>query len=811
MDTLINDIHYAVRSLLKSPGFTVVAVLTLALGIGANAAIFSVVNGVLLTPLPYRQPERLVSVNHFYPSLNNLRASVSVPGFRDYSGLSGVFERAAVENQMAMNLTGGGEPERVAVVKVSGDFFPTFGVAPMLGRALQPDEAQAGKEHVAVLSWGFWQSHFGGDRAVIGRKLLLDNENYEIVGVMPASFHDFFAGRSDLWSPITFKPAEYADNRWTNEYLAFTGRLAPGVSLQQAQVSMHAHAEQLKAKFPGQFSPDWDLQVTGLAAESARNIRSGLLMLLGAVAFVLLIACANVANLQLARTSAKARDIAVRVALGASPRRLMRLLLTESMVLALAGGLLGLLLATWGVPVLLTLNAGNLPPTAHIGVDFRVLAFALLISLGTGIIFGLMPAIQVAQSDLHASLKEGGRGGIGERGSLALRRGLVVSTIALALTLLVGAGLLIRSFSRLVGVDPGFHPDHLLTFVVTLPQARYSNDTLRDAVLDRIDGALNHVPGVISAGGTSNIPFGGNWSTTSFNVEGFQAAKGAPNPWGDIRVVTPNYLPSLKAPLISGRQFTPQDRVGAPEVAIVDQEMVDRYWPHTDPIGRRLTFDNLTDSTVHWIQVVGVVGHTMHEGLDAKKRTQLYLPLAQQGLPFLGFTVRTAGDPMTALPAVRAAVKGVDADLPLAGVKTMDELIEQSTGSRRFAMILLGGFALLALVLASIGLYGVMSYTVTQRTRELGVRLALGANAGDVLGLVLGQGVRLALAGVGIGLVAAFGVTRVMQSLLFNLSPTDPLTFVAIPLILVSVALLASYLPARRATQVDPMVALRAE
>ena len=810
METLLQDLRYAVRSLLHSPAFTGIALLTLALGIGANTAIFSVVNGVLLAPLPYPAPEQLVTVNHFYPSLNNLRAPVSAPGFRDYKARTDIFGSAAVERSMGMNLTGTGEPRRVDVIRVSGDYFTIFGVPPALGRALRPDEAEEGHNHVVVLSWGFWQQHFGGDRGALGRKVTLDNEDYEVVGVASAGFRDFFSRRVDLWTPITFKPADFADTRRTSEGLLFVGRLAPGMTVRRAQTAMHALAAQLRAAYPNSYAPDWDLQVTALSVEAARNLRAGLLLLLGAVAFVLLIVCANVANLQLARTAAKARDVAVRVALGASPRRLVRHLLTESLTLAVAGGALGLLVAVWGVPALLSLTANSLPPTAHVGLDASVLVFALVASLGTGLLFGLAPAVQVARADLHETLKEGGRA-VGQRSSLALRRALVVTTVALALTLLVGAGLLIRSFGRLVDVDPGFKPDHLLTFNVTLPPAKYPNDTVRFGVLQRLTAAIAAAPGVVGAGGTSNIPFGGNWSTASFNVEGYQVPANAPMPWGDMRTVTASYLPTMGVPLIAGRQFTDADRDGAPAVCIVDQEMVRRFWPNSDPIGKRITFNNLTDSSIQWIQVVGVVGHMAHEGLDAQKRVQVYFSLAQNVRPFLGFTVRTAGDPLSAVGAVRAAMQSVDPDLPLAGIETMDHLIEQSMGGRRFAMLLLGAFAVLAMILASIGLYGVMSYTVTQRARELGVRVALGASTGEVVGLVLGQGVRLTLVGIGVGLLAALLLTRVMRGMVFGVSTTDPMTFVAIPMLLVGVALVATYLPARRATAVDPVEALRTE
>ena len=811
MERLVQDLRYAVRTLRKSPGFTLVAALTLALGIGANTAIFSVIDAVLLRPLPYRQPDRLVDVNHFYPSLNNLRAGVSVPGFRDYGARTDLFEKSAVETPAAMNLTGAGEPERVNVTRVSGDFFTTLGIPAALGRTIRPDEAQDGHNRVLVLTDGYWRRKFGADPTVVGRTLRLSDVDYQVVGVMPASFRDFFGRQTDLWTPVVFQPADFGDNRRTNEFLSFIGRLAPGVSLQKAQAEMHVLAKQLKSTYTRSYAPDWDLQVTSLNEEAAGGLRRALLVLLGAVGFVLLIACANVANLQLARTAGRAREIAVRVALGASPRRLVRQLLTESLLLSLLGGGLGLLLAVWGVPALLALTPRTLPPSGAVRIDPLVLGFALAASVATGLLFGFMPALQVGRSDVHESLKEGGRGAVGDRGSLALRRGLVVTTVALALTLLAGAGLLIRSFSRLVAVDPGFQPDHLLTFNVSLPQAKYPNDTVRIAVLERLMAAIGAVPGVVSVGGTSNIPFGGNWSTASFNVEGYQRPPNAPMPWGDMRVVTAGYLPTIRAPLKAGRQFTDADRLGGQRVCIVDEDVVRRFWPNTDPVGKRITFNDLTDTNITWITVVGEVAHTLHTGLDDAHRVQVYFPLGQRGLPFLGVVVRTAGDPLAALASVRTAMRGVDPDLPLASVNTMDALITQTTGPRRFSLFLLGGFAALAVVLASIGLYGVMSYMVTQRSRELGVRLALGAGKADVLGLVLRQGVALALGGVLIGLVAALALTRVMQGMLFQTGAKDPVTFVLVPLLLVGVAAFASWLPARRATRVDPIVALRAE
>jgi predicted permease len=627
---------------------------------------------------------------------------------------------------------------------------------------------------------------------------------------MPASFRGFFNRNAQLWAPLVFTPEQLTQGP-TNEFLAFTGRIRAGMTPEQAQSEFHSVARQLKADAPNSYPTDWDLLVTTLNEKATGGIRRALFVLLGAVGLVLLIACANVANLQLARAASRAREMAVRVAMGASPFTLIRQLLTESVLLALVGGVLGILLAAWGVPALLSLNAQNLPPSNDIGLDGTVLGFTLAVSVVTGLIFGLAPAVRVARTNLHDTLKEGGRGNAGDLGGLALRRGLVVGTVALALTLLVGAGLMIKSFARLVGVDPGFPSEGLLTFNVALPATKYANDTVRVAALERVEQAIAAVPGVTSVGGTSVLPFGGSWSTGSFSVEGYQTPANTPGPWGDQRVVTPGFLPTLGTPLVKGRQFTEQDATGAPAVVIVDEEMVHRYWPKDDPIGKRITFNNLTDSSITWINVVGVVGHTMHEGLDGGRRVQLYFPLRQAAIPGMAFTVRSKGNPTALVPQIKAAIKGVDPDLPMAGVNLMDDLIEGSTGPRRFSMVLLAIFSSLAGALAAIGLYGVMSFTVTQRSRELGVRLALGAGTTDVLRLVLNQGMRLAVVGVGIGLTAALILSRVLRSMLFNVSATDPLTFVSIPLLLMGVTLLATWLPARRATRVDPVVVLRDE
>ncbi len=809
MGALRQDVGYALRTLRKSPGFAAVAILTLGLGIGATTAIFSVINAVLLRPLPYAAPDRLVTVEHFYPSLNNMEAPVSVPGFRDYSAQQQLFSSAAVEQGWAPNLTGEGEPERLGGLRVTGDYFKTFGVPALVGRGLLPEDAVAGRERVVVLGHGLWQRLFAGDRNVVGRSLQLDGQAHEIIGVMPESFRGFWARRAELWTPLVFQPDQFSDNARTNEFLNFAARLQDGVTVEQARGEMHALATRLKADFPDQYAPTWDLHLTTLPEEANGGSRRALYVLLGAVTAVLLIACANVANLQLARAAGRGREIAVRVALGASPAALLRQLLVESLVLALAGGALGVLLAVWGVPALLSLNSGAVTPSPALVLDARVLGFALGISLLTGLLFGLVPALRVSRTSVADTMKDGARGAAGDRGGLTLRRGLVVATVALALTLLVGAGLLVRSFARLLGVDPGFNPERVLTFNVALPAASYPNDTVRVAFFERATAAIGAVPGVTAVGGTSVLPFGGSWATGSFTVEGYQTPANTPGPWGDIRLVTPGFIEVLEIPLRQGRGLTAEDRAGGPRVVVVDEEMVQRYWPNEDPIGKRITFNNPGDSAIIWIEVVGVVGHTMHEGLDGGRRVQLYLPIAQVPIPFLAFAVRTAGEPLAALPAVKAAIGTVDRNLPVANSSSLETLIEGTTGPRRFSMVLLTLFSGLAALLAAIGLYGVMAYTVTQRTRELGVRLALGASARDLLGLVVGQGMRLVVLGVGIGLLAALGLSRLLTTMLFGVRGTDILTYTGITVLLLAVTAFATWLPARRATRVDPAVVLR--
>ena len=814
MDTLLQDLRYSVRRLAKSPGFTAIVVLTLALGIGANTAIFSAVNAVLLRPLPYGEPQRLVTIEHLYPSLE-LEAPVSAPGFLDYQRKSRSFESMAVQTGWQAILTGVDDPVRMRGQRVTGQFFSTLRVPALLGRTLQPGEDSPGRERVAVLSYEAWRRIFGGAPDIVGRSLALNGESYEVVGVMPSGFRDFFNRNAEIWAPLVFRPEQMTDENRTSEFLNLTARMRPGVPLEQAAGEIRTLAEQLKRDYPDSYPSDWSLLVTPLGIQATGDIRPALLVLLGAVGFVLLIACANVANLLLARAAARSKEIAVRTALGATRERLLRQLLTESLLVSLAGGAVGLLLAYAGVRALVALDVGNLPRSDEIGIDATVTLFTLLVSLLAGVLFGLAPAIHTATPNLHGALKEGGRGTTADRGSHALRRSLVVTEVALALTLLTGAGLLLKSFARLQQVDPGFDPSNVLTFNLALPQTRYPSDTAQAAFFEQVLPAIARIPGVTGAGATTVMPFGGNWATGSFEIEGYQPPEDQPGPWGDIRIVTPSFFETLRIPLLRGRYLTDQDREGTRPVAVIDQEFVRRYWPGEEPLGKRFTFgppDGVSDTTRNeWIEVVGVVGHTAHEGLDADARLQLYLPYRQVAQPFMAIAVRTQGSPERYVNLVREAVRSVDPDQPISDVSEMEELLSRSVGQRRLSMMLLSLFSGIALVLASVGIYGVMSYSVTQRARELGVRIALGADRSDVLRLVLRQGMGLALVGIGIGLGAALGLTRLIESQLYGVAATDPLTFALVAGVLAATAFLANLIPAVRAMRMDPAVVLREE
>ncbi|MGI8995218.1 MAG: ABC transporter permease [Pyrinomonadaceae bacterium] len=808
MKTIWQDLRFAVRMLGKRPGFTVAAIIALALGIGANTAIFSVVNSVLLRPLGYKEPERLVTISHSYPKLD-LVAPVSAPGYVDYRNQTSVFEETAASSNANYNLTDGSDPERVQGRIVTANFFPLLGIAPTLGRTFLAEEDKPGASRVVVLSYGLWQRRFGGDPQIVNRTIRLNNESYTVVGVMPAEFR---FGRDELWTPIAFTPEQLANDRRGNEYLGAMARLKPGVTIEQAQTEIDFIARRIAEANPDAYPADsgWGVKLKSLNEEIVGDVRPALFVLLGAVGFLLLIACSNVANLMLARAAARGREIAIRTALGASRLRLVRQLLTESLLLAFVGGVAGLLLAVWGVELLVALEPADVPRAREIGIDARVLLFTIGLSLLTGILFGLLPALQASKPGLTGTLKEGGRGSAVGGGIRSARSLLVITQIAVALVLLVGAGLMVRSFSRLLDVNPGFRTENVLTMQVALPATKYREPQQRRAFFQELVERIKALPGTESVGAVSHLPLGGGVTSFTFGIEGRPAPPGVMNPHTDGRVATPDYLPTMQIPLLRGRHFTERDNADARQVAIIDETLARVYFPGEDPVGKRVTFEG-TDENPIWREIVGVVGAIRHRGLDAELKAQLYYPHAQSTAAGLSVVVRAANDPASLTSAVRGAVRAVDKDQPVYGVRTMDEVLNNSVAQKRFSMFLLAIFASVALVLAAVGIYGVMAYTVSARTNEMGIRIALGARSIDILRLVVGQGMILALAGVGVGLVAALVVTRVMSSLLYGISATDPLTFAAIALLLTGVALLACYVPARRATKVDPMVALRYE
>jgi putative ABC transport system permease protein len=802
--------RYAIRRLVHQPGFSLVVILTLALGIGANTAIFSLVNAVLLRSLPYDHPERLVTLDHYYPDLNNLQAGFAVPSYKEITERTHIFDVFAVAGRWNVNLTGTGEPEKLTGSYATADFFKVFGVAPMLGRTFLPGDCREGFKNVVVLGYGLWERRFGSDRDIVGKKIVLGGEPFEVIGVMPRGFYSLFNRRVEVWAPAVFKQEQYADNARTNEFLFSLGRLRPGIPVDQATREVTAFAEGLKHAHPSSDDRTWTIDTRTFNDYLTAQLRPALLVLLGAVGFVLLIACANIANLLLARSEARTREMAVRAAIGATRRDLIRQLLTESLLLAGAGAVAGLGVAVAAIQALLALGPPDQVPQGGVSIDGTVLLFTLGIALATGLIFGFAPALHASRTDLQHSLKDGARTA-GDRQGRWLRRALVVAEMALALTLLVGAGLLLRSFARLQGVSPGFDPTHLATMNLTVPKTKYKDDAALVNFFSAVRQKIAALPGVVSVGATSNIPFGGNWGTGTFTVEGYQQPKGQPAPWGDLRLVTAGYLETIKVPLLRGRLLTDADRTDSLPVVVVDSEAARRFWPNSDPVGKRVTFDDGAKPDATWLTVVGVVDHTAHEGLDAEHRVQLYFAYPQRAQAQMTLAVRTAGDPATIVNAVRGAIREVDPDQPISDVASMETLMDRAVGQRRLSMTLLATFAVLAMVLAALGIYGVMAFDVTRRSQEIGVRMALGAARSDVLRLVLRQGLTLAAVGVVLGLLGAAWLTRVLQAQLFGIAATDPLTFASVAAGLLAVATIATLVPALRATRVNPVQALRYE
>ncbi|HWS88053.1 MAG TPA: ABC transporter permease [Pyrinomonadaceae bacterium] len=802
-----HDLRYGVRTLWKNKAFTAVAIVALALGIGANSAIFSVVNTVLLRPLPYADPERLVMVWEDNSKIGYPRDTPAAANYVDWRDQNQVFEGMAATADRSFNLTGVGEPERFDGKRVSANFFKLLGVEPQLGRGFMPEEDVPGSDKVVVLSHGLWQRRFGADPGLVGKSITLNGEPHTVVGVMPAGFQ-FMSKDVAMWVPIAFTPQQAANRG--NHYLKVVARLKPGVTVERAQAEMSTIAARLAQQYPEQ-NTDLGATVVSLHEEVVGNIRLALLLMLGAVGLVLLLACANVANLLLARAAVRQKEIALRTALGASRLRLVRQFLTESVLLAALGGVVGLLLSLWGVTLLKSFIPENISQVRAISVDARVLGFTLLVTLLTGLIFGLAPALQASKFNLNETLKEGGRDPASARGGNRIRGLLVVMEVAFSLMLLVNAGLLINSFMRLRSVDPGFRTDNLLTMSVALPPQKYPDQARRSAFYTDMIRRVEALPGVRSAGVTNWIPLLMQGDSIGVTIEGQPAPTGKPHIIM-TRVVSPHYFDSMGIRLLEGRVFEEgRDRVDSPCVVVVSEAVARKYWPGQSPLGKRLS-PGRVESEDDWCQVVGLVKDVRQVELATESRPQMYFNYEQAGFFAPRYlVVKTEGDPLALAPTVRKTVWEVDRDQPVSDVNTMEGVLSESLAWQRFSTLLLGVFAGVALLLAAVGIYGVMSYTVAQRTREIGIRMALGAQRWDVLKLAVGQGLRLVAIGVVIGLALALALARVMSSLLFGISATDPATLVTISLILVAVALLASYIPARRAAKVDPLIALRYE
>jgi putative ABC transport system permease protein len=807
METVLNDIRYGLRTLRKNPGFTAVAVLALALGIASTTAIFSVIDEVLLHPLPYPDSNHILNVSQADRVTGERAEVVSPANYLDYVAQNQVFSEMAAARAWDAALTGGDHPERVRGLMTTASFFPLFRVNPLFGRWLLPDDGKPGNEHVVVMSYNLWQRRFGADRNLVGQNITLNGEQYTVVGVMPPNYAPGGSEdtREEFWVPSAFgvpvqplrpkeDPRPYRD--WN--YLDCWARLKPGVTLQQARAQMDALALRLEQQYPDE-NKDRGVSLLRLQETLVGNLRPVLLLLLAAVSFVLLIGCANVANLLLARTTARAKEISIRTALGASRMRVIRQFLTESILLALMGGALGLLLAAWAVPALITLSPRAIRDFKHIGLNFEVLAFCLGVSTLSGVLFGLMPALQASSRNPNDSLKEGGRGSTEAR--RRTRAILVVAEVGLSLLLLIGAGLMLRSFAGLMKVDPGFETHSRLVFNI----AKASSDP--DKQIDfyrQVVNRLQALPGVVSAGAVSRLPLSGGNSSRSFKIAGLDRYSEA-----DVRVSTPDYFRAMGIPLIKGRLFTEGDKKDAPLVAIVNQELARREFPGQDPIGQRI---NDFGPNRQMLEIVGVVGNVRHLGLDTTPNPEIYQPVGQASWFSMTVVVASAtSNPATLTSAVQNAVWSIDRNVPISDLRTMQDVVAKSVLRRRFTMLLLIIFAALALLLATIGLYGVMSYFVSQRTHEIGIRMALGAQKSDVLRLVVGEGMLMVGTGVLLGILAALALTRMISGLLFGVSATDPLTFVGFAALLVSVALIANFLPAKRATEVDPMVALRYE
>jgi putative ABC transport system permease protein len=814
MRSVWQDVKYGMRALVSRPSVTLIVMATLALGIGANTAIFSVVNATLLRPLPFKDPDRIVMVWGYLPKLaqNSDKFPSSAANYLSLAKQTQTCEQLAAFRQWSWQLTHAGEPEQLQGVRVSANFFEALGARPLAGSTLISDQDQEGAAPVAVISYRLWQKEFGGEPKAIGKNLILNGRTVQVVGVMPRDF-EFpgssnmipglqFATRNDIWMPLAMSAEERGNQGSLN--LAVIGRLKPGVTVAQAENELRAIETTLPLGTVG-----YTVNLINLQKQMVGNIRRLLLVILATVAFVLLIACANVANLLLARAAARQKEMAIRRALGAGRWRIMRQLLTESVLLSLTGGLAGLLLAVWGTPLLVSVIPDKVPRIHEINVDLGVLGFALLISVATGIVFGLAPALQASRPDLNESLKESGRGTTGGLRQNRLRAFLIVSEVSLAVVLMIGATLLTKSFVRLLQVNPGFDPTHTLTMEValpTLPPSRYASDEAQAAYFKDVLAGLGRLPGVTAAGAVLSLPLTGAEESTDLFIEG-RPRTSEQRPNADYTIVSPQYFQALQIPLLKGRQFSDRDDKDAPAAIIINEALARRYWPDQEPVGQRLTvgFEKAPR------QIIGVVGNVKQTTLNADPRPTMYMPHLQRPTGGMTIVLRTNGDPASLSQVARTEIHSVDPSIPVTNIRTMNEVFASSIAQQRFAMLLVGLFGVLALVLATIGIYGVMSYSVTQRTHEIGLRMALGAQRTDVLRLILQHGILVSLLGVVVGVAASFGLTRVMASLLFEVTPTDTMIFAAVAFGILAIGAMATYLPAWRATRVDPLLALRYE
>lgn len=814
MAGIFQDIRYAARQLRKAPGFAAVAVVTLALGIGANTAIFSVVNGVLLRPLAFKDADRLVRLWHVppqksFPGIPTF--SVSPANYLDWQSQNHVFEQMAVMGYYGFTMTGGDKPEQVDASSVSAGFFSTLGVQPMIGRVPTPDEDKPGRSNVVVLSHRFWQDHFGSNRNIVGQNITLDGTSYLVSGVMPPSFR--FPDFAQMWTPMAWTDQDKII-RGNHNYMV-VARLRPGVDVKQAQAEMNTISSRLEQQYPAD-DKGWGAIVIPLHADMVSDVRPALLVLLGAVGFILLIACVNVTNLSLARIFARHKEIAIRTAMGASSMRIVRQIVSESVLLALLGGALGLTYAHFGIRLIMNFLANRLPASIEVGLDLKVLAFTAVISILTGVIAGILPALHLSRANVNQALKQGlGRTDTDSSGNRT-RSILVVLEVSLSLVLLIGAGLMIRSFQMLHEVNPGFESHGVLTMTPAVSRKTFSQPLQQISFNDRVLERVRALPGVVSAGMIDDIPLGANGSDQPIAVEGRPVVPMAEQPEVDVRVISSGYISALQIPLLRGRDFDETDVAGRPPSTLISASLAKQFWPNENPIGKHITLTFF--GTVR--EVVGVVGDVKSDGLDQDRPpAMLYVPLGQLSAPTAGgwrsfsmtLVVRSSAKPASLVSAVSNAVHDVDRNIPVRNVLTMDELVTTSLSQQRFNLMLLGAFAVLALILAAIGIYSVLSYSVRRRVQEIGIRLALGARISDVLRMIVIEGMRPTLLGVTIGIVGALALGQVMSSLIYGVKPTDPLTFLAVAMVLAVVALSATIIPAYRAARVDPMVALRYE